>query len=70
MPEIKNESPQEIGEGRVFITYSRSRPEKFHVTILSESEDFLCTCEGYMYNGRCRHVTEIKEMLAEAEGDW
>ena len=64
LPEITDEIPQEIGEGRVFVTGSKSRPGVTHVTILAEDGELLCLCEGFMYNnGKCRHVKEIKEML-------
>lgn len=64
LPEISSEEPQELGEGRVWVTGSKSRPGKMHVTVLTSDGEFVCTCEGAMYNGRCRHSKEIKESLS------
>lgn len=68
MPEQISEEPQEIGEGRVFITGSKTRPGVTHVTILSEDGEFICLCEGFKYNGHCRHIKDIQEMVDD--GDW
>lgn len=50
-----------LGEGRVWLTASASRIDKFHITIAKEDGSFDCTCEGWRTHKKCWHVTELFE---------
>jgi hypothetical protein len=70
MPEVRSTDPEEFGTGRVWLTASKSRPNVRHVTMFTEDEQWLCTCEGMRYHSNCRHVDELKELIGIDDDDF
>jgi len=51
-----------MGEGKVWVTPSKSRPDHKHVTVYNPENNFQsCTCEGFIYRHKCWHIDEIRE---------
>lgn len=66
-------SAQSEGEGgtvelytnaRVFRTPSGSRQGKFHFTVYSDTGGAMCTCEGFQYRGKCKHIETANRIMA------
>jgi SWIM zinc finger len=63
MPQVVKGQPvmQYLGEGKVWITQSKSSPGTWHVTIYNEDKGtYDCTCPGQRYQKRCWHVDQVR----------
>jgi hypothetical protein len=58
--------PKYKGNGHVWETPSSSREGVMHYTMFLQGIDPICTCEGYQYNQKCRHIDDV--MQREHEG--
>lgn len=48
--------------GPTAVVASKSQPGEYHTIYNGE-----CTCKGYQYRGRCRHLTAVAELKAAAD---
>lgn len=69
MPEVVPETPQLLGTGHVFRSGSKSRPGVVHITVIPIEAGKLpdCTCEGWRYHKKCKHVTYCLAQVGEPE---
>lgn len=63
MPEVISTDPEFFGEGKIFLTGSKTSPGKVYITLYSTEGKWNCTCPGWTYRYKCRHVTEVGELL-------
>lgn len=49
----------------VYRVPSGSRPGHYHYTIVPEDGEIVCTCEGYMYRSKCKHVNRAQELTRD-----
>jgi len=69
MPEVISEEPQELGSGRVWVSGSKTRPGHIHATLQIEGRDeWACTCEGFIYRNKCKHITYLRELMEDDDG--
>jgi hypothetical protein len=47
----------------IFEVKSASREDSTHHVMVDPSGDVSCTCPGYEYHRKCRHVTPLREFL-------
>jgi hypothetical protein len=45
---------------KVWRTRSKSRPNTHHFTWLYDTGVAACTCEGFVYQNKCWHVTAVQ----------
>jgi len=38
-----------------------SRDNQYYVVMVEN--ELVCTCKGYYFNGRCKHIEKVKEIL-------
>ena len=59
--------PTFLGEAIVFRSESESRPGLYHYTFKLRRGGVICTCEGWQFQGHCKHVVDLP--LDEAAQD-
>lgn len=70
MPQVNfAQNPEEFGIGRVWLTASKTRSGAYHTTLRSEDGTYKCSCEGWRYHRKCKHVTFLMEELGDDESD-
>ena len=47
---------EDIGHG----LYKVFSGEKVYYVVEYKEGEFLCTCKGYLFNGRCKHIRAVK----------
>ena len=52
-------SQSEVGESHEVLC------ERQHDELEREVEQWFCTCPGFVYRGRCRHITLVQQWLVE-----
>ncbi len=67
-PEGEGGTVELYSNARVFRTPSGTRQGKFHFTICNDLGDVMCTCEGYQYRGKCKHIDTANKMMANILG--
>jgi hypothetical protein len=61
----------DLGEAAVFRIESESRPSRYHYVMKLREGGMICTCEGWQYNGHCKHLEQIPdEELRKAMARW
>jgi hypothetical protein len=55
-----------LGEAIVWRTESQSRPGMFHYTSKLRAGGIVCSCEGWQYNGYCKHMENLPAEKVEA----
>lgn len=68
MPEVISLEPQEFGHGRVFLSGSKTSPGTVYTTVASDDGKFNCTCPGWTYRYKCRHVDFVRDLM-DIDGD-
>lgn len=58
---IGRPKPKLLPQGRIWRTASSSRIGVYHYTFELVGMDTWCTCEGFQFNEKCRHIDEIYE---------
>lgn len=58
---VSKPRPQLIGRGEVYRTFSATRELVAHYTFFLQGKDPFCTCEGFNFNEKCRHIKEIMD---------
>ena len=56
---IAKPKPKLLPQGRVWRTPSSTRPGLYHYTFELCGMDTFCTCEGFSFNEKCRHMKDI-----------
>ena len=57
-PEVK--SIQSVVNQTIEIKVASSKPGSYY-TVTKSQHHYSCTCRGYEFRSRCRHIDEIKE---------
>ena len=52
-------------EQRVYVTPSSKGNHQYHIEV--EGADITCDCPGFGYRGMCRHVRELKDIIANGK---
>lgn len=43
---------------------------KDYTIVLGLKGRFVCTCKGYFYRGRCKHIKALREFLEDRLWQW
>ncbi len=66
MPELTTVWTQECGSDSVKENVLSSKgTEEYEVFVSRSSEYDACTCPGFQYRGKCKHVTALREKLCD-----
>lgn len=57
-PEVKSIRP--VVNQTIEIKVASSKPGSYY-TVTKSQHHYSCTCKGYEFRNRCRHIDEIKE---------
>jgi predicted SprT family Zn-dependent metalloprotease len=57
-PEVKSIRP--VVNQTIEIKVASSKPGSYY-TVTKSQHHYSCTCKGYEFRSRCRHIDEIKE---------
>jgi predicted SprT family Zn-dependent metalloprotease len=57
-PEVKSIQP--VVNQTIEIKVASSKPGSYY-TVTKSQHHYSCTCRGYEFRSRCRHIDEIKE---------
>lgn len=56
-----------LGEAIVYRSESESRLGMFHFTFKLRYGGIVCTCEGWQFQGHCKHATNLQLDSPEAQ---
>lgn len=48
---------------QVFTFDSISNPDRMYETLVYEDSSLSCNCKGWIFNKKCRHISEVTGML-------
>jgi len=51
----------------VYRTESLTRPGRYHYTMKLRDGGIICTCEGWQYNGYCKHIEDVPILETAAD---
>lgn len=59
MEEINGLKIEEVGHG----LYKVFSGDNIYYVVEYNKGKFLCTCKGYLFNKKCKHIEAVEEML-------
>jgi len=62
MEEINNLKIEEVGHG----LYKVFSGDNIYYVVEYNKGKFLCTCKGYLFNKKCKHIEAVKEMVGDS----
>jgi hypothetical protein len=66
MPDLTDSWIQECSSGTITENVLSSKGDKDYLVSVHKDQYLdSCTCPGYGYRGKCRHITELREKLCD-----